>query len=82
MKSRRVICTAIAVPECFTVQITCSSMSCDMSTEGTRTAMSERKQQILQTAIEIIADEGYGSLSMRALADAGKVTDQPCAKQF
>ena len=32
--------------------------------------MSERKQQILQTAIEIIADEGYGSLSMRALARA------------
>jgi AcrR family transcriptional regulator len=30
--------------------------------------MRERKQQILQTAIEIIADEGYGSLSMRALA--------------
>jgi len=32
--------------------------------------MSERKQQILQTAIEIIADEGYASLSMRALARA------------
>lgn len=32
--------------------------------------MSERKQQILQTAIEIIADEGYSSLSMRALARA------------
>ena len=32
--------------------------------------MSERKQQILQTAIEMIADEGYGSLSMRALARA------------
>ncbi|MDH3994908.1 MAG: TetR/AcrR family transcriptional regulator [Gammaproteobacteria bacterium] len=30
----------------------------------------ERKQEILQTAIEIIADEGYGSLSMRALARA------------
>jgi AcrR family transcriptional regulator len=37
-------------------------------TEGS--AMSERKQQILQLAIEIIADEGYGSLSMRALARA------------
>ncbi|MFK8021427.1 MAG: TetR/AcrR family transcriptional regulator [Pseudomonadales bacterium] len=32
--------------------------------------MSERKQQILQTAVEIIADEGYSSLSMRALARA------------
>jgi AcrR family transcriptional regulator len=32
--------------------------------------MSERKQQILQTAIEMIADEGYGSLTMRALARA------------
>ncbi len=32
--------------------------------------MSERKQQILQTAIEMIADEGYGNLSMRALARA------------
>ncbi len=32
--------------------------------------MSERRQQILQTAIEIIADEGYASLTMRALARA------------
>lgn len=32
--------------------------------------MSERKQQILQAAIEIIADKGYGSLTMRALARA------------
>jgi AcrR family transcriptional regulator len=32
--------------------------------------MSERKQQILQAAVEIIANEGYGSLSMRALARA------------
>lgn len=30
----------------------------------------ERRKEILQTAIEIIADEGYGSLSMRALARA------------
>ena len=30
----------------------------------------ERKQEILQTAIEIIADEGYSSLSMRSLARA------------
>ncbi len=32
--------------------------------------MSERKQQILQVAIEIIAREGYGKLSMRGLARA------------
>jgi AcrR family transcriptional regulator len=32
--------------------------------------MSERKQQILPRAIEIIATEGYGKLSMRALARA------------
>lgn len=32
--------------------------------------MGERKQQILQKAIEIIANEGYGSLGMRALARA------------
>ena len=30
--------------------------------------MSERKLQILQTAIKIIADSGYSSLTMRALA--------------
>ena len=30
----------------------------------------DRKQEILQTALEIIADEGYGNLSMRALARA------------
>jgi len=32
--------------------------------------LSERKEKILQTAIEIIADEGYSSLTMRALARA------------
>lgn len=32
--------------------------------------MSNRRQEILQTAIEIIADEGYAGLSMRALARA------------
>jgi AcrR family transcriptional regulator len=35
--------------------------------------MSERKQQILQTAIEIIVSQGYGSLSMRALARASGI---------
>lgn len=32
--------------------------------------MSDRKREILQMAIDIIEDEGYGSLSMRALARA------------
>ena len=32
--------------------------------------MSERKNEILQTAIEMVADEGYASLTMRALARA------------
>jgi len=35
--------------------------------------MSERKQQILQAAIDIIIDEGYGSLSMRGLARASGI---------
>ncbi|MBT7368998.1 MAG: TetR/AcrR family transcriptional regulator [Gammaproteobacteria bacterium] len=35
--------------------------------------MTERKRQILQTAIEMIADEGYGCLSMRALARASGI---------
>ena len=32
--------------------------------------MGERKNEILQTAIELVADEGYASLTMRALARA------------
>lgn len=32
--------------------------------------MSERKQQILQAAIDIIVEQGYGGLTMRALARA------------
>jgi AcrR family transcriptional regulator len=32
--------------------------------------MSQRQQEILQTAIGIIADEGYSSLTMRYLARA------------
>jgi AcrR family transcriptional regulator len=32
--------------------------------------MSDRKKEILHTAIEMISDEGYSSLSMRALARA------------
>ena len=45
-------------------------MSSDMSTEFQRIASSDRKQQILQAAIEIIASKGYGKLTMRALARA------------
>ena len=41
-----------------------------MSNADGRNRMSERKQQILQTAIDIIVEQGYGSLSMRALARA------------
>ena len=38
--------------------------------ETADTAMSERQKQILQTAIDIISDEGYSSLTMRHLARA------------
>jgi len=41
-----------------------------MSTEYQEIALSDRKQQILQAAIEIIASNGYGNLTMRALARA------------
>jgi hypothetical protein len=45
-------------------------MSHDMSNASAKTAMSERKKQIVQAAIEIIASEDYGKLGMRALARA------------
>ncbi len=35
--------------------------------------MSDRKRQLLLNAIRIIADEGYGNLSMRALARASDI---------
>ena len=41
-----------------------------MSTASQEIALSDRKQQILQAAIEIIASKGYGKLTMRALARA------------
>ena len=41
-----------------------------MSTESQEIALSDRKQQILQAAIGIIASKGYGKLTMRALARA------------
>jgi len=45
-------------------------MSPDMSTAHQESALSDRKQQILQAAIEIIASKGYGKLTMRAVARA------------
>ena len=44
-----------------------------MSTEYQEIALSDRKQQILQAAIEIIASEGYGKLTMRAVARASDI---------
>ena len=41
-----------------------------MSTARQEVALSDRKEQILLAAIEIIASEGYGKLTMRALARA------------
>ena len=45
-------------------------MSQDMSTAYQEVVFSDRKQQILQKAIGIIASEGYGKLTMRGLARA------------
>ncbi len=45
-------------------------MSPDMSTAYREIAVSGRKQQILEEALGIIASEGYGKLTMRALARA------------
>jgi len=45
-------------------------MSPDMSTAYKEVVVSDRKQQILEEAIGIIADEGYGKLTMRAVARA------------
>ena len=45
-------------------------MSSDMSSAYQEVVISDRKQQILEEAIGIIAAEGYGNLTMRALARA------------
>ena len=45
-------------------------ISPDMPIILNRSTMTDRKQQILQITIEMIADEGYASLTMRALARA------------
>ena len=44
-------------------------MSCDMSNHRAL-YMTDRQREILRIALELIADEGYGSLRMRALARA------------
>lgn len=45
-------------------------MSTDMLTARKEVVVSHRKQQILEKAIGIIASEGYGKLTMRAVARA------------
>ncbi len=45
-------------------------MSLDMYSPRQEIVVSDRKQQILEEAIGIIASEGYGKLTMRALARA------------
>jgi AcrR family transcriptional regulator len=44
-----------------------------MSTAHQEIVLSDRKHQILQAAIEIIASKGYGNLTMRALARASGI---------
>lgn len=48
-------------------------MSLDMSTPARRVAVPDRKEQILREAVGIIASEGYGALTMRALARASGI---------
>ena len=48
-------------------------MSSDMSTPARTVAGFDRKAQILREAVGIIASEGYGSLTMRALARASGI---------
>lgn len=53
-----------------TCHVTGSNMSPDMSAVYQEIVVSDRKQQILVEAIGIIVSEGYGKLTMRALARA------------
>ena len=51
-------------------------LQCDAALGGRGTILDmkiDRKTEILRSAIELIADEGYGSLSMRALARASGI---------
>ena len=52
----------------MTCHLTCYNMSDDMLRTGSKISFDERKQKLLQTAIEIIATQGYAKLTMRALA--------------
>ena len=57
--------TTIAVHEILTSQMSCSNMKPDMSNAEKQIVATDRKQQILQEAIEITASEGYEKLMVR-----------------
>ena len=52
----------------LTCQPTCRNMSADMFRTDAKIVFDDRKQKLLQTAIGIIATQGYAKLTMRALA--------------
>jgi len=52
----------------LTCQATCGYMSDDMLKADTKILLDDRKRKLLQTAIDIIATQGYAKLTMRALA--------------
>ena len=52
----------------MTCQATCGYMSDDMLKADTKILLDDRKRKLLQTAIDIIATQGYAKLTMRALA--------------
>lgn len=52
----------------MTCQATCGHMSDDMLKADTKILLDDRKRKLLQTAIDIIATQGYAKLTMRALA--------------
>jgi len=52
----------------LTCQATCGYMSDDMLKVDAKILLDDRKRKLLQTAIDIIATQGYAKLTMRALA--------------
>ena len=52
----------------MTCQATCGHMSDDMLKVDAKILLDDRKRKLLQTAIDIIATQGYAKLTMRALA--------------
>ena len=52
----------------LTCHPTCHNMSTDMLKADSKISFDDRKQKLLQTAIAIIATQGYAKLTMRALA--------------